>query len=67
MLSNSVTTLQDFVNAANGWRDTASSKDVDLFQVNATFPDGRPVVLKWDGDAIDNGDGTYTGAWIVVT
>lgn len=67
MLSNSVTTLQDFVNAANDWRDTAAAAGVDLFQVNATFPDGRPVVLKWDEDAIDNGDGTWSGAWVVET
>lgn len=67
MLSNSVDVLQDFVNAANSWRSTANTKNVDLFQVNATFPDGRAVVLFWDADAVDNGDGTYSGAWVVDT
>lgn len=67
MLSNSVDVLQDFVNAATSWRSSAAAKDVVLFQVNATFPDGRAVVLKWEEDAIDNGDGTFSGAWLVDT
>lgn len=67
MLSNSVDLLQTFVTKANEWRSLGETAGVGLFQMNATFPDGSAVVLKWDAEAIDNGDGTFTGAWQIDT
>lgn len=67
MLSSDVNLLQTFVDKANEWRDLGATAGVGLFQLNATFPDGSAVVLKWEDEAVDNGDGTFTGAWVVDT
>ena len=67
MLSSQVDLLQTFVDKANEWRALGAQANVDLFQLNARFPGGSPVVLKWNPEAIDNGDGTFTGDWEVDT
>lgn len=58
MRGTDVTLLQKLLTAASGWRTTAQSQGVAVFQVNATMPDGKAVVLLWDADAND---------WLVTT
>lgn len=65
MHGNAVDTLQQFVTKASDWRTTGETVNVEIVQYNAIFPDGSTVVLTWDPQAIDNGDGTFTGDWIV--
>jgi hypothetical protein len=67
LLSSDVDLLQTFVTKANEWRSLGLTAGVEIFQMNAAFPDGSPVVLKWEGEAFDNGDGTFTGAWAIDT
>lgn len=59
--------LSQLLNAAGNWRNAADGEGVSLVQINAIFPDGKAVVLSWDAEAIDNGDGTFVGDWIVDT
>ena len=40
-------TLKALVTAASGWRTAAAGQNVTLFQLNATMPDGRAIVLFW--------------------
>lgn len=63
MLGRHTDELAQLVTAATGWRDTAATKGVDLFQIDANMPDGRPVVLKWDPEAMP-GD-PEPGDWVV--
>lgn len=67
MRGTDTSTLQKLVTAASGWRTNATTQGVSLFQINAVMPDGRPVVLAWNDEAILNADGTHTGDWLVTT
>lgn len=65
MLGSHTDELYQLVNAATNWREAAATAGVALTQLNVVFPDGRPLVLFWNEQAIDNGDGTFTGDWVV--
>lgn len=67
MLGSHVDELQAFVTKASEWRTLGLTVNLKLFQLNCEFPDGTAVTLFWDPEAIDNGDGTFTGDWRVVT
>lgn len=67
MLGTQTQLLTTAVETVNTWRTAAESAGIDLQQINLQFPDGRPVVLKWLPEAVDNGDGTFTGSWLIDT
>lgn len=67
MLGSQADLLKGAIDTVDQWRTTATNAGIELMQINLKFPDSRQVVLKWDDQAIDNEDGTFTGDWLVDT
>lgn len=65
MLGSHTDELQQLASKATQWRTAAATVGIALNQINTIFPDGRPLVLSWDENAVHNPDGTFTGDWIV--
>lgn len=47
MKSEDISTLQQLVNAANGWRDTALTVGVEINIITSDIR-GQTVILSWD-------------------
>lgn len=65
MLGSQMNILEAVLGFINNAISSHKVDGVQIVQVNVLMPDGRAATLSWDPQARDNGDGTFTGDWVI--